>query len=243
MEKEKKLNMSELSTPMAIVIAGVLIAGAVYFSSVSKNTQVNNPGNGNAVLPTNLVPVGKEDRTLGDPNAKVTLVMYEDFQCPWCEKFDTESEQAIRNTYVKDGKVQLVFRDFPFLGDRAKSEGKEDESTKAAEAARCAEDQGKFWEYHDYLFAHQNGESQGAFSVKNLKSFAQTLGLDKTSFNQCLDSDKYAKAVLDSKNAGADAGVQGTPKGFILKKGKVVDTIDGYVPLQTVTQKIDNALK
>jgi protein-disulfide isomerase len=160
--------------------------------------------------------------------------MYEDFQCPWCGKFDKESEQVIRNNYVKNGSVQLVYRDFAFLGP---------ESTKASEAARCAGDQGKFWEYHDYLFAHQNGENQGNFSATNLESFAKTLGLQTTTFNQCLDAGKYTKAIADAKAEGAQAGVTGTPKGFILVNGKIADTIDGYLPLTAVTQKIDAALK
>ena len=95
--------------------------------------------------------------------------MYEDFQCPFCGKFDRESEQMVRNTYVADGRVKFVYRDFAFLGP---------ESIKAAEAARCAGDQGKFWEYHDYLFSHQNGENQGGFADPKLKSFAVGLGLN-----------------------------------------------------------------
>jgi protein-disulfide isomerase len=160
--------------------------------------------------------------------------MYEDFQCPWCGRFVSESEQVVRDNYVKNGSVQFVFRDFAFLGP---------ESEGAAEAARCAGDQGQFWQYHDYLFAHQGRENQGAFSADNLKSFAEILGLDKGAFAKCLDSGKYAQAVADSKTAGESAGVTGTPKGFILKNGKIVDTIDGYLPLSAVKQKLDNALK
>ena len=188
--------------------------------------------------------VGPQDRTLGSANAKVTLIMYEDFQCPWCGKFVTESETQIRNTYVANGQVQLVFRDFPFLGSFVQPYvAAKDESINAAMAARCAGDQGKFWDYHDYLFSHQTQENTGDFSVANLKSFAQKIGLDTTSFNQCLDSGKYAAAVAASKAEGTTAGVNGTPKGFILVKGKVVDTIDGYLPVASVTAKLDAALK
>jgi len=170
--------------------------------------------------------------------------MYEDFQCPWCGKFVAESETSIRSTYVKNGQVQLVFRDFPFLGSFVQPYVvANDESINSAEAARCAGDQGQFWQYHDYLFAHQTQENTGAFTVTNLESFANTLGLNTTTFNQCLTSNKYAQAVADSKAEGTNAGVTGTPKGFILVNGKVVDTIDGYLPLSAVTAKIDAALK
>ena len=253
METEIKVDTSEnkLSMPMAIITAGILIAGAIYFSSLApKNTPTNNNGTGATTsVPT---PVGKEDRVLGNPNAQVTLIMYEDFQCPFCEVIsglqpNSSLLQSLKQrdsswtpfmpevmNYVKNGTVQFVYRDWAFLGP---------ESIKSAEAARCAGDQGKFWEYHDYLYAHQNGENQGTFSDPNLKSFAKNLGLNTSTFDQCLDGSKYAQAVADSKDEGLKAGVQGTPKGFILRDGKVVSTIDGAEPLSSVKQKIDTALK
>lgn len=218
----------------AILIVGVLIAGAILLKD-SKSPTVNPPVAG-TVPTTTLAPVGAIDgnRIIGNPQAKITLVLYEDFQCPFCGKFFKESEQNIRETYVKNGNVRLVYRDFAFLGP---------ESIKASEAARCADDQGKFWNYYDYLFTHQNGENQGGFSDPNLKSFAKVLGLDTTSFNKCLDDGKYAQAIADSKNEAGTAGVTGTPKGFILKNGKVVDTIDGAIPFDMVKQKLDAVLK
>jgi len=217
----------------AIVLAGVLIAGAILLKGSGTPT-TQNPANNAVVVNTAITPVSAQDRVAGNPQAKVTLVMYEDFQCPFCGKFFTDSEQTIRDTYVKNGNVQFVYRDFAFLGP---------ESTQAAQAAECAGDQGKFWEYHDYLFTHQSGENQGAFSDPHLKSFAKTLGLDTTAFNQCLTSGKYAQAVANSKTEASKDGVTGTPKGFILVKGKTVATIDGAEPYTQVQQKIDAALK
>lgn len=245
---------NKLSIPMAIIIAGILIAGAVYFSSISSN---NNTANDNGLAITSLAPVSKEDRTIGDKNAKVTIIMYEDFQCPFCgavtglelnspemkpvieylkqkDSSWTPYVPEIMNNYVKNGDVFFVYRDFTFLGP---------ESTKSAEAARCAGDQNKFWEYHDYLYSHQNGENKGGFSDPNLKSFAKNLNLDSTTFDKCLDENKYAQAVADSKEEGVGAGVTGTPKGFILRNGKIVGTIDGAESLTTVKQKIETALK
>ena len=116
-----------------------------------------------------LDPVSEKDFVLGNQNAPITIVLYVDFQCPFCGKFFKETEQTVLANYVKDGKVKLVSRDFAFLGD---------ESLKSAEATRCANDQGKFWEYHDYLFTHQKGENRGDFSNLNLKTFAKELGLE-----------------------------------------------------------------
>lgn len=218
----------------AILIVGVLIAGAILLKGSHAPAPKPSGEDGIPVTTATLSPVGQGDRTLGNPSAKVTLVMYEDFQCPWCGKFVKESEQVIRDKYIPNGSVQFVYRDYAFLGP---------ESVQAAEAARCAEDQGKFWEYHDYLFAHQSGENQGNFSDANLETFAKNMGLNPNAFNLCLSTDKYAQAIADSKNEGEKAGVTGTPKGFILKDGKIVDTIDGYLPLDAITQKLDAALK
>ncbi len=248
---------NKLSIPMAIIVAGVLVAGAILLK-VGKAPTTANPGtggNGIVVSTTTLAPVGAEDRTLGNKNAKLTVIMYEDFQCVFCgavSGLQPESSASIQyikkqdpswapfmpeiNNDVKNGSVLFVYRDYPFLGP---------ESTTSAEAARCAGDQGKFWEYHDYLFAHQNGENKGAFSNPNLETFAKDLNLDTASFNKCLEGGKYTQAVADSKAEGDTAGVgkEGTPKGFILENGKIVGTIDGAQPLSAVKQEIDSLLK
>jgi protein-disulfide isomerase len=240
--KGSKFNQTPIVS--AIIIAGFLIAGAILLRGGKPITNAPSAGAGIPVTTATLAPVNSNDRTLGSTNAKVTLVMYEDFQCPWCGKFVNESEQTIRNTYVKNGQVELVFRDFPFLGSFVQPYVvAKDESLNAAMSARCAGDQGQFWQYHDYLFSHQTQENTGNFSITNLESFAKTIGLNTTTFNQCLTSNKYAQAVADSKAEGTNAGVTGTPKGFILVNGKVVDTIDGYLPLAQVTAKLDAALK
>ncbi|MFA6585809.1 MAG: thioredoxin domain-containing protein [Candidatus Paceibacterota bacterium] len=250
MENETKVESKKLSIPMAIIIAGFLIAGAVYFSS---DKTLNIPTNNNGLAITTLAPVSKEDRVLGNKNAKITLIVYADFQCPYCGavsgllKPNSPAIQYLKkidptwipfmsevNNYIKNGDVKFVYRDWAFLGA---------ESVKSAEAARCAGDQNKFWEYHDYLYSHQNGENEGGFSDSNLKSFAKNLSLDTTTFDQCLDSNKYQQAVTNSKNEGMTAGVTGTPKGFILKNDKIVGTIDGAESGTTVKQKIDTALK
>lgn len=236
----------------AILIVGVLIAGAILLKD-AKAPVANIPvANAPANVAT-VAPVGKGDNTIGNPNAKITLVMYEDFQCPFCGVISgllpadapiLKSLQQRDPTWtpfipeiikaVNNGDILFVFRDFPFLGA---------ESNRSAEAARCAGDQGKFWEFHDYLFSHQNGENQGNFADPKLKSFAKILNLDTVNFDKCLDDGKYVQTIIDSKNEGANAGVTGTPKGFILKNGKVIATIDGAEPLSSVKPKIDAALK
>lgn len=222
----------------AIIIAGLIIAGSILLKgSVSDRAAEQAAEQKAATTETppavGLAPVTSDDRSLGDPNAPVTVVEYADFQCPFCGRLFTAVEPTLRSQYINTGKVRFVYRDYAFLGP---------ESTRAAEAALCANEQGKFWDYHDYLFSHQAGENQGAFSDPNLEKFAATLGLNTTAFNQCFESGKYASAITDSTQGGTQAGVTGTPKGFILKGTTVVDTIDGAEPLATVTAKIAKAL-
>ncbi|HEY4494272.1 MAG TPA: thioredoxin domain-containing protein [Candidatus Paceibacterota bacterium] len=227
-------NNQQKQIASAVIIAGVLIAGAILLKG-TKGTIPTIPNNNNtATAPTELAPVSSSDRVLGNANAPVTVIEYADFQCPFCGRFHQDAEQAVINTYVNTGKVKFVYRDYAFLGP---------ESGRAAEAARCAGDQGKFWEYHGYLYSHQNGENRGAFSDPNLKSFAKTLGLNTSTFNSCLDSGKHAQEVADSTVEGSKAGVTGTPKGFILRDGEIVSTIDGAEPSGMVIPKIEAALK
>jgi protein-disulfide isomerase len=123
--------------------------------------------------------------------------------------------------------VRFGYFNFAFLGP---------ESQWAAEAAECAGDQDKFWEYHDYLFSHQNGENQGAFSKDNLKGFAADMGLDTKAFNTCLDSGKYTQFVQDQANIAQQLGVSSTPT-FALNGQPV-----GSVSFDEFKQKIDALL-
>jgi protein-disulfide isomerase len=169
--KNKGSEAGVSGTPKGYILMAGKVLGAIDGARGSDEVkdQIDTILAGGGTLQTpKLEPVGDTDFVLGDPNAKMTIILYEDFQCPFCGRFFSDAEKTIRNTYVKDGSVKLVYRDFPFLGS---------ESYKAAEAARCAAEQGKFWEYHDYLYSHQMGENQGAFSDTNLKSFAGTLKL------------------------------------------------------------------
>src|SRR5512136_1838566 len=120
--------------------------------------------------------------------------------------FATDVERQLEDTYVKTGKMKFVYRHMAFLGN---------ESQWAAEASECASEQGKFWEYHDKLFASQKGENQGAFSKDNLKKFAADLKLDTAKFNQCFDSGKYADKIKQSNAAAQQLGVSGTPTVFV----------------------------
>lgn len=192
------------------------------------------------------VKLNDDDPFVGPKDAKVTVVTFEDFQCPFCGAFTGLDDAMVKNMqgrdatwqpaipgirkeYVDTGKVKLVWKDYPFLGQ---------ESFWAGQAARCAQDQGKFWEYHDYLFSHQNGENQGTFSKDNLKKFAADLGLKTADFNNCLDNAKYEKKLQDAVTYGQSVGVSGTPATFV--NGKMISGAAGFA---TFKSEIDALLK
>ena len=122
----------------------------------------------------------------------------------------------------------MGYFNFAFLGD---------ESQWAAEAAECAGDQDAYWEYHDYLFSHQNGENQGAFSKDNLKKFAVELKLDTQAFNECMDSGKYTQLITDQTDFARQLGVQSTPSFLVNGQGVV-----GAQPFDSFKQLIDGFL-
>lgn len=148
------------------------------------------------------VNVTADDPIKGNPNAKLTIVEFADYQCPFCEKFFKDAYPQIIKDYVDTGKAKFVFKNLAFLGK---------ESVDAANAALCAKEQNKFWEYHDKLFNSQNGENQGGFAVDKLKGFAVSLGLNAGQFNDCLDKQKY-NAQVQADNAEANKnGFNSTP--------------------------------
>lgn len=187
---------------MSIIIAGWLI---------SRQISNNNFENGISTKAVDTieyvdieVPAGIP--VLGDNNAKVTMVEFADFQCPFCGQWQQTVFQEIKSKYIDTGKIRFVFMDFAFLGT---------ESVRAAEAARCAADQNKFWEYHDYLFTKQNGENEGALSDTNLKQFAQDKQLDVAEFNKCFDGNTHTQKLLSEYDKAVGYGVQSTPTVFI----------------------------
>ncbi len=126
---------------------------------------------------------------------------------------------------MSQGKVRFVFRHFAFIGD---------ESLWAAEAAECANEQGRFWDYYDKLFEEQAGENIGAFSKENLKRFAAELGLDTKQFNRCLDSGKYSAKVQQETAQGRQKGVRGTPTLFV--NGKLIEGGGDYQILRAAIE-------
>jgi protein-disulfide isomerase len=169
------------------------------------------------------------DNTIGPANATVTIEEWADFQCPACRNFAT-LQPTLDQAVLSDGSARFVFRDMAFLGP---------ESILAAEAAECAGDQGRFWDYHDTLYASQSGENRGAFSADHLKQFAATMGLDQGAFSSCLDTHKYVSRVQLETQRGVQLGVNSTPTLFV--NGQRVGLTTSRDPVETIRLAVQNA--
>jgi len=189
-------------------------------------------GNGVILLQQNQNKVKSvettQDKSIGNADAPVTVVEYGDYQCPACGRFALSVKPKIVEEFVKTGKVRFVFRSFQFIGQ---------ESQWAAEAAECANEQGKYWEYYEKVYSKQAGENAGAFRKENLIRFASELGLQTESFNQCLASGKYTDKVKAETLEAERLGLRSTPS--LLVNGKLVE---GGAQYEILSQKIREAL-
>jgi len=171
-----------------------------------------------AELPAGVTEDGRP--YLGSADAKVTIYEFADFQCPHCKQFTVEDSKEIKLDYLATGKAKLVFVNFPFLGD---------ESVQSAQAAVCANEQGKFWGMHDWLFANQAlVENNGGFSRNRLRQMAEGLGLDTTVFDTCMDDPATKERVIKDRDYGGKLGVDATPSFLIddnLLKGPKMESL------------------
>lgn len=171
--------------------------------------------------PRTTVDIAEDNPASGAKNAAVTIVEFSDYQCPFCARV-TPTMAKVMDAY--GGKVRRVFKDFPLPNHP--------QAPKAAEAARCAGDQGKYWEMHDRLFANQ-----GALQVSDLKQAAASLGLNQAEFDQCLDSGKWTAKVQADLAQGEKLGVNSTPTVFINGRALI-----GAQPFEQFKQVIDEEL-
>jgi protein-disulfide isomerase len=187
-----------------------------------------------AVQPVNMVLTLDGDPVKGDRNAKVVVVEFTDYQCPFCGRHVRDTMPQIEAEYIKTGKIRYVTREFPL-------EAIHPQAFKASEAALCAGDQGKYWEMHVRLFANQR-----ALAPDQLGTHAQAVGLDEAAFKRCLESGTKAAKVRKDLADGAKAGVTGTPAFFIgTADGNTVNVtraIKGAHPFTSFKTAIDGVV-
>jgi protein-disulfide isomerase len=222
---------SKFLVPAAIVVAGALVAGAVYFGGSRPN--IAGSGNEQPTPSGKVVPVSEEDHIRGSRTAEIVIVEYSDTECPFCKVFHNTMRQV---TTDYQGRVAWVYRHLPIPQLHIKAQ-------KEAEATECVAELGgnqAFWTYLDKIF--DTTGSNDSLDPAQLPILAKAVGVDETAFNNCLTSGKYTQAVKDSAKEGFEAGARGTPFSLILIDSEVAGTINGAEPLSSVKAKLDTLL-
>lgn len=240
---KKQSRFEDLSIPIAIVFAGLLIAGAIFFSDSRSTGQEaanvnmqNQQEQGGKKAPVSVLKLTKEDHVLGNPNADILFIEYSDTECPFCKRFHTTMLQVMDN-YGKSGSVAWVYRHWPLDQIHPKAR-------KEAEALECANEIGGndiFWKYVDNIFEITPGNN--GLDASQLPVIAATVGLDTKKFNACLSSGKYAERIQKDFESGITAGVQGTPFSIVYnqKTGKQMP-VNGALSYEEVKTIIDRVM-
>jgi protein-disulfide isomerase len=209
--QERREKMRNQARNSRLMMIGLIVVGAALLVVAVVASQKASVENIIAVTPPTLP--NPDGQTIGDPNAKVTIDVFEDFQCPACKQFSEQIEPAVIKNLVETGKAKYTYHNYPFLdGETTDSGG---ESDQAANAAMCAKEQDKFWEMKASLYANWNGENQGAFRNTRLEAMAESIGLDMSDFNNCFDANAYKDDIQADFDLGKQMGVSGTPSVFV----------------------------
>lgn len=209
-----------------LIIPVIIGISAGVFLSLNLNEQDQN--NNSLLMPSKLIEGGSP--ILGNDDAKVTILEWGDYQCTFCYRFHETTFSIIKEKYIDTGKVKLVFKDFPLNGP---------DSILAAEASYCAEDQGKYWKYHDELYKNWGGERTGWITRYTLNAFANSVELDNDKFNSCLDEHKHLEKVNQLHQFGKELGIDATPSFLIFNDEKLIK-IRGNQPLEVFVKTIDS---
>jgi protein-disulfide isomerase len=199
-----------LSVPIAIVVAGLIVAGAIFFSK--GESRVIDPEENKPVQTSfKLDEYNDKDHIIGNPNAPIQIVEYSDFECYFCKRFYPTYKQ-IMESYGKAGQISYVYRHFPLSQIHPNAE-------KASEASECVARIGgntKFWAFSDKIF--ETSEANGSLEKINFSGMAKNLGIDQQRFDDCMNSDETLVIVKNNQESGIKAGVDGTPTNFITVK-------------------------
>jgi len=206
----------------------VLVLGAIVVAAAYLATQ----GSGQRTTSSTLaLAVSAQNPVLGSKSASYTIFEFGDFQCPSCGYWFKSQEPVIVQDLVNSGTAKLVWRDFIIY---------DSDSRLAASAAYAAGEQGKFWEFHDLLYANQRAANSGWVTQQLMVSFAQRLGLNVTEFTQSMNSGKYNSLIDSNFQTGVQLGIQGTPTFFVVGPTGQYVMITGPQPESVFQQAIKN---
>lgn len=206
---------------LAAVVALVLVSGqGLLIKSPVTQTATQNDQSAGQKVSLDLL-TGNSSPVLGSENAPITMIEFGDYQCFYCNNFFHNTESDIVKNYIDTGKVKMYFKDFTIIGQ---------DSVTAANAAHCAQEQGKFWQYHDVLYTNWSGENTGWATSTNLVQFAKQVGLNMDQFNQCFQQTKYNSVIRGSVSDANTLGLTGTPDFFIIGPDNSVTKVVGAQP-------------
>ena len=207
------------------IIIGMLI-GIGLVSNLEQDS-----GNSSVLTKENLI---EGSIIMGNPNAKITIVEFGDYQCTFCYKFHDETMKRINEKYIKTENVNFIYKDFPLNGKQ---------SILASEASYCAEKQGKFWEYHNTLYNNWGGENTGWITENVLLGFAKDVRLNLDDFSQCLENSEFRQKVLNNEQFGKDIGINATPSFLIFNNNEVYRIVgaQSFEKFEQVFQKLGNS--
>ena len=241
-EIRERRHREQIRNRIIVIVLVVLGALLVTFALILPSLKTASTAAGATQTAANATPVSVVTITprvftttvngnhLGNPNAPVKLDAYEDFRCSACLYYTNTVEPQVIQNYVETGKVYYTYHFFIVIDGNDGT----DASSRSANAALCAGEQGHFWDYHDTLYANQITEDASLFTDARLVTMAENLKLDMTAFNQCYQAKKYASVVQADIAQGVKLNITGTPSLFV--NGKLV------AAFQQTTQAIDTAL-
>jgi len=207
-KQQQKIRKQQITTLIIILILALFVSGFVILQSLRPVGEIKTLEKRNHPQVNQM--------TMGNPDAKIVVEEFSDFQCVACYRFWQNSETEFIEKYVATGNVYFKYAPFSFIGE---------ESFQAAEAAYCANENGMFWDYHDMLFTNWTGENVGNFNNLRLIAFASSIGLDEKEFKSCLNSNKYDSEVKQGVVYGNQNGVNATPSFLVNGQLVYADTL------------------
>ena len=219
---------------IACVFCGILMTNMINDESAQNLDEIIINEISTTKKPTLSTFTDNASPVLGNVNAPLTMIEFGDYQCTYCKKFFSETEGSIIENYVKTGKVKILFKDFIVVGG---------DSTNAANAAHCANDQKMFWSYHSILYNNWDGEGTGWASFERLHEFANKLGLDMNEFSECMSESKWEELINSSQKDWRIIGVTATPTFFIIDQSNNILKITGAQHYDVFEDVFDSLLE
>ena len=191
-----------------------IIVGVILGVYLTNNFALNSINEQSLLTKSQLIK--NDSPTIGFTNAQVSIVEFGDYQCTFCYKFHQNTLNDIKTEYIATGKANYLSRDFPLNGAS---------SILAAEATYCANEQGKYWEYHNILYNNWAGENTGWINTDSLEGFGAEINLNISEFNRCLNTHNYYQMIIDNENYAKQIGINATPTFLIFDNDKLIRII------------------